>query len=212
MAETEAEGHEGLAGTFHEKVISLDTMELRLLLPTAIAIAVVVASAALVATRDLPWPLVSAGVLNDPALGNVPLPVAVLAAITVVISWSFVLAGALHAHPAIRIVGVGAYTLIGLVSAVEADSEVGTPMIALVVLSVVVAAAGLYVTDRGNRHQAPHLHHRARLRLPTFGFVLVATTLIYGLLAVSGFQNGRLAEFISLQLGVLLFLLIPVLF
>ncbi|MBO0702944.1 MAG: hypothetical protein J2P38_08425, partial [Candidatus Dormibacteraeota bacterium] len=58
----------------------------------------------------------------------------------------------------------------------------------------------------------PHLHHRARLRLPTFGWVLLATTLIYGLLAVSGFQNGRLAEFISLQLGVLLFLLIPVLF
>ncbi|MBO0702943.1 MAG: hypothetical protein J2P38_08420, partial [Candidatus Dormibacteraeota bacterium] len=166
--------HEGLARTFHEKVISLDTMGLRLLTPTAVAIAIIVASAILLATRDAGWPQVSVGAPGV-ALETVPLPAVVLATIALVFAWSFILAGALHAHPVLRAVGVGAYAVLGLVGAISSASPLTGLVIILVVLSVVVAAIGLYVTDRGNRLQAPHLHHRARLRLPTFGWVLLAT-------------------------------------
>ncbi len=209
--EEESKAHEGLAGTFHEKAISLDTMGLGLLAPTAVAIAIIVASAALLATRDAAWPLVSAGAVVGSELGTVPLPIALLSTITLVLAWSFILAGALHAHLALRIVGVAAYTVLGLVSAISAGSVVATSIITLVVLSVVAAAIGLYVTDRGNRHQAPQLHHRARLRLPTFGWILLATSLIYGLAAVRGLQDGHLGGFIDLQLAALQFVLIPVL-
>lgn len=101
----------------------------------------------------------------------------------------------------------------GLIAA--ALSVAGSPpaglLIGLVVFSVVAAAIGLYVSDRGNQHQAPHLHHRAALRVPTFGWILMATTLIFALMAVSGLQAGTLAEFIEFQLLSLQFLLAPVL-
>ncbi|MBO0701781.1 MAG: hypothetical protein J2P38_02535 [Candidatus Dormibacteraeota bacterium] len=214
MAErTEArpDEHEGLAGTFHEKVISLDTMGLRLLAPTAAAIAVIVASAVFLATRDAGWPLVSLGAPTGSVLETVPLPVAVLATLAIILAWSFILAGSLHAHLALRVIGVGAYALVGLTSALSSASPLIAVLISIVVLSVVVAAIGLYVTDRGNHRQAPELHHRTRLRLPTFGWILLATTLIYGLLALRGLQNGQLGWFIYLELEVLQFLLIPVL-
>ncbi|MBO0745979.1 MAG: hypothetical protein J2P43_13240, partial [Candidatus Dormibacteraeota bacterium] len=91
--------HKGLAETFHEKVIALDTMGLRLLTPTAIAIAIIVASAVLLATRDADWPLVSMGNVGGSVLETVPLPVAVLATITLILAWSFIVGGALHAPP-----------------------------------------------------------------------------------------------------------------
>lgn len=203
--------HEGLSGAFHEKVISLDTMEPRLLLPTAVAIALVVACAVLVATRGLPWPLVAAGRVSGDTLATVPLPVAVLATITVIIAWSFILSGALHAHLVARVAGVGAYAFVGLWTARLEASRPRAAVIALIVLSVVAAAAGLYVTDRGNHHQAPHLHHRVRLRLPTFGWVLLATALIYGVLASNTLGGGGLVTWISFQLQFLEFVLIPVL-
>ncbi|MBO0745978.1 MAG: hypothetical protein J2P43_13235, partial [Candidatus Dormibacteraeota bacterium] len=144
-------------------------------------------------------------------LGTVPLPIALLTTITIVLAWSFILAGALHAHVVVRIIAVAAYAVVGLASGISAGSMVAAVIITLVVLSVVAAAIGLYITDRGNHRQAPHLHHRARLRLPTFGWILLATTLIYGLLAVTGLQGGDLGFFIDIQLDALQFLLIPVL-
>lgn len=213
MAEAEApsEGHEGLAGTFHEKVISLDTMEVRLLAPTALAIAIVFASAVLLATRDSGWPLVSAGAVQGSTLGTVPLPAALLTTITIILAWSFILAGALHATLALRVVVVSAYALVGLFSGIATDSMLAALIITLVVLSVVAAAIGLYITDRGNHHQAPHLHHRARLRIPTFAWILLATTLIYGLFLLKGLQGGELGAFLYLELDAIQFLLIPVL-
>ncbi len=210
-AESEPPEHAGLAGTFHEKVISLDTMEVRLVLPTALAIAIVFASAVLLATRDAGWPLVSAGQVQGTVLGTVPLPTALLTTITIILAWSFILAGALHAHLALRVVAVAAYALVGLVSGIATGSMPAALIITLVVLSVVVAAIGLYITDRGNGRQAPHLHHRARLRLPTLIWILLATTLIYGLFMLKGLQGGELGSFIDLQLEALQFLLIPVL-
>ena len=207
----EASGHEGLAGTFRDKVISIDTLELRLLAPIAGAIAIVVGSAVLLATRDAGWPRVSVGAPEGGVVASVPLPVAVLATVAMVFAWSFILAGALHAHLALRILGVGAYAVLGLLSAILSQVPLVGLIITLVVLSVVVAAIGLYVTDRGNRDQAPHLHHRARLRLPTFGWVLFTTTLIYGLLAEAGLQNGHLGFFVDFELYVLQLALIPVL-
>ncbi|MFZ0214483.1 MAG: hypothetical protein WAM30_00915, partial [Candidatus Dormiibacterota bacterium] len=106
-------GDEGLAGTFREKVISVRSMEGRLLMPTALAIAIVIAAAILLATRSLDWPRVSAGIQNG-VLTAVPLPVAIVAALALVLGWSFVLTGALHAHLALRIAGLGLYTLNGL--------------------------------------------------------------------------------------------------
>ncbi|MBO0701780.1 MAG: hypothetical protein J2P38_02530, partial [Candidatus Dormibacteraeota bacterium] len=207
---TGPEEHDGLAATFHEKLISLDTMGLRLLAPTAVAIAIIVGSAVLLATRDAGWPPVSVGG-TQAVLQTVPLPVAVLATIAMILAWSFILAGALHAHPALRLVGVGAYALMGLLGASLGSSLPIMLIVTLVVLSVVAGAIGLYVTDRGNGRQAPHLHHRAGLRVPTFGWILLATTLIYGLLALRGLQDGDLGFFIYFELDALQFVLFPVL-
>lgn len=203
--------HEGLAGTFHEKVIRLDTMGLRLLTPTAVAIAIIIASAVLLAVRDAGWPLVSVGTLGGGELETVPLPIAVLTTVTIILAWSFIVAGALHAHPTLRIIAVGAYALVGISNGLLTDSIPTALIVTLAVLSVVAVSLGLYVTDRGNGRQAPHLHHRVRLRLSTLGWILFATTLIYVLFALSGFRNGQSVGYIGGQLLVFQFLLIPVL-
>lgn len=203
--------HKGLAETFHEKVIALDTMGLRLLTPTAIAIAIIVASAVLLATRDADWPLVSMGNVGGSVLETVPLPVAVLATITLILAWSFIVGGALHAHPVLRIVAVGTYAFVGFSGGIETGSFVTALIVTLAVLSVVAVAIGLYATDRGNHRQAPHLHHRARLRLSTFGWILFATTLIYVLFALNGLGNGSLVGYVGAELLAFQFLLIPVL-
>lgn len=72
MREQRGEVEEGLADTFRGKVISVRSMEGRLLGRDRI----IVAAAVVIALRDLPRPAVGAGFLNPWA--TVPLPVVVM--------------------------------------------------------------------------------------------------------------------------------------
>ncbi len=206
--------HEGLSATFHEKVIQLGTMELRLLLPSAVAIAIIVAGALLFALRALPWPNVGAGVnFETGTLQTLPLPVAVFGGLSLAVAWSLVLAGALHAHLLLRIAGIVAYLINGCaVLFTVIGSAPALLMLPFVLVSVVAVAVGLYVTDRGNHRQAPALHHRTRLRISTFGWVFGVTALLYALGAAGGLQRGNVAYFLTVQLVLLESILIPVLF
>lgn len=209
-----AERHEGLSASFHEKAIKLRTMELRLLLPSAVAIAIVVAGALLVALRGLPWPDLGAGRnFETGTLQTLPLPVAVFGGISLDVAWSLVLAGALHAHLLLRAGGVVAYLVNGATVLFAAlGSAPALLMLPFVLASVVVVAIGLYITDRGNHRQAPALHHRTRLRLSTFAWVFGVTTLLYALGAAGGLRQGNVAYLLTVQLVLLESILIPVLF
>ncbi|MFZ0214484.1 MAG: hypothetical protein WAM30_00920 [Candidatus Dormiibacterota bacterium] len=209
----EAEGPEGLSGTFREKVISVRSMEGRLLLPTVTAVSIVIAAGILLATRDLDWPQVGAG-SNGSALTTVPLPIAVVSAVAMVVGWSFVLAGALHAHLVLRILGVAVYTLNGLLGGLSGLFGGFAPagvVTLVIVLAVPVAATGLWFTDRANARQAPRLHHGVRLRPLTFLWALGVTALIYLLSAISGLRSGDFARFLGIELEALEFVFIPVL-
>ena len=208
------EEHEGLSATFHEKVIQLRTMQLRLLLPSAIAISIVITGALLFALRDLPWPELSAGRnIQTGQLQTVPLPVGVFGGLALAVAWSFVLTGALHAHLLFRIGGTLAYLFNGITVFLAAVGTAPTLLtLPIVLASVVVASIALYAADRSNHRQAPHLHHRFRLRIPTFAWVFGATALIYTLGALGGLRQGDVAFLLTAQLVLLEAVLIPVLF
>ena len=205
---------EGLSATFHEKVIKLRTMQLPLLLPSAVAIAIVIAGALLFALHDLPWPELGAGRnLQTGQLQTVPLPVAVFGGLALTVAWSFILTGALHAHLLVRIGGILAYLMNGITVFLPAVATTPTLLtLPFLLASVVVAAIALYAADRSNHRQAPHLHHRFRLRLPTFAWVFGATALLYVLGVLGGLRQGDVAFFLTAQLTLLEIVLIPVLF
>ncbi|MFZ0214859.1 MAG: hypothetical protein WAM30_02855, partial [Candidatus Dormiibacterota bacterium] len=114
----------------------------------------------------------------------------------------------------LRVAGLGLYTLNGLLMSVTAllggFAPAGVVTLALV-LAVPVTATGLWFTDRANSRQAPHLHHRVRIRPLTLLWVLGVTALIYLLSGVSGLRNGEFAADVGLELLALQFVFIPVL-
>ncbi|MFZ0217935.1 MAG: hypothetical protein WAM30_18540, partial [Candidatus Dormiibacterota bacterium] len=89
-------------------------------------------------------------------------------------------------------------------------SLVAGAFICVVLLTVPLVAAGLWITDRTNRYQAPHLQHRVRLRPLTFCWAVGTTVLVYGLAALSHGQSVAL-NVIYLQLDVLQFVFIAAL-
>ena len=221
------EEHEGgLSQAFLERAISLRSMSPTLLAITVVPIAQAVVAAGLLATRDVPWPLVPAGTLpGGQVLATLPLPTLVAAAVFMVLAWSYVLTGALHGHGVLRVVGLGTYSLMALLAAVTATFDSGAAAagnvgesvligvaILLVLLGVWAAAAGLWIVDRSNAGQAPHLHHRERLWLPTFLFVVGATGLIYLLSGLAGLRSGGFGRYLYAEMLLLQFILIPVLF
>jgi hypothetical protein len=212
-----------LSRVFLERVISVRSMSPTLLAATLVPIVQALLAAALLASRDLPWPSVSGG---TPLTGNVlvtlPLPTLVATAVFTVLAWSYVLAGALHGHGALRVIGLGSYSLMALLAAATATFEgisghVGLSIvlgaaILVALLGVWAAALGLWLVDRGNAVRAPELHHRRQLRLPTFLYVLGVTALIYVLAGLAGLRSGGFGTYLYTELLALQFVLIPVLF
>ena len=224
--EPPAEHREGLSQAFLERAISFRSMSPALLAASLVPIGQAVVAAVLVTTRDLPWPVVPAGRLpGGQILATLPLPTLVFAAVFMVLAWSYVLTGALHGHGVLRAAGLGAYSLMALLAAASATFD-GTAAAAgnagrsvligaailLVLLGVWAAAAGLWVVDRTNAVKAPHLHHRERLWLPTFLFVVGATGLIYLFSGLAGLKSGGFGRYLYTEMLVLQFFLIPVLF
>lgn len=133
---------ENLAERFREKLISLRGMDAWPRRSSLLAIAGMLLAALLIATHELPG-LPGPSVSTSGTSGTGTIPVIDLAGCVIlsILAWSYLLAGALHAHWALRLGVMILFTLVGLNFAVQ-----GVPILAADVF--------------GLHYFAQHLHHR----------------------------------------------------
>lgn len=205
-------GHEhGLTHTFREKAISLRSMDRGLMVLTLLAMAIVIAAGILIITKGLPWPQVRA--TSDVAAQTIPLPVMIGCSIFLVLAWSYILAGSLHSHLALRIVGMLAWTFGNAAALTTTTSVYGAIADGLLILLAWAMAITMWVVDRfyNDRHKSAW-HHRLRLRLSTFLFFAVITGLLFLFGSLGGVHTGSFGFFLSFQLLAIQLLLIPMLY
>ncbi len=116
---------ETLADHFRESLISLRDMDLWPRRASVLAMAAIVVAALLLATRELPGPEVRAG------SGTIPLAQLVGCAVLSTLGWSYLLAGVIHAHWALRLPVLILYTLMGLIFVLQGVTEVGADAVGL---------------------------------------------------------------------------------
>jgi hypothetical protein len=201
-------GHRpGLAHTFHEKLIRLGSMDPPLRLAAVGATAMVVLAALLLLPRDLPLPTVRAG------RSMVPLPVAVACSLFLALAWAYLLAGALHAHGALRLTLLVCYSAAMLL--LGADG-IGQLLLVLIALSQVWTLAGaLWWLDRDHDRRNPELHHRHRLKLPTLLLCCVSSALCVGALWLGAGQAAAWSlerSGLAIEVAYLSLLVVPMLF
>lgn len=214
-AHEEREEHEhGLSHTFFEKLIEVRSMDRGQLTLTMLAMAAVVVAVLLLTVRDLPWPEVLVGFGQGGSTSqSLPLPILVGCGVFLVLAWSYILVGALHAHLALRAVALVCYTVALIPLPVVASNPVAALGTLLLVGTVWTMAIALWAVDRFHYHRSlPSRHHRARLKVSTFLFFLVVTATLYLLGALGGARSGNFGAFIALQLAAIQFVLIPMLY
>jgi hypothetical protein len=201
----------GLAHALREKLIGLGSMDRGLLVTTLVAIAMVVAAGILLATRDAPWPRVPTSA-EAPAL-TVPLPVLIACSIFLVIAWSYLLAGALHAHLVLRVLGMVAWTVANLFSLTLSTATLELVAFALLVLAAWAMAIAMWLVDRlYHERKRSRWHHRIRLRAFTFLFFALVTGSLYAIDAVGWLHTGVLGVSVWFQLTLYQLALIPMLY
>jgi hypothetical protein len=204
---------EGFAHRLHEKAISLTSMDRRLRWLTVLAIAQIAVVALMILVRDVPWPSVGLG--EDPLAheeASIPVPVLVVVMVELVLAWSYVLAGALHAHGLLRFGMLLVYS-IGMLLLVAATAEGNGTLIVLGgLLAAWVVTPVLWLRDRRHLKRRVERHHRHRLKLPTFLFCVLITAAIYLSAPLSGARPDDLGGVIGIQLVGLELLIAPVLF
>src|SRR5260221_9145638 len=150
-----------------ERLISVRTMDPRLRLFVGAAVAQLLVAAIMVALRGANMPRIL-GDVTDGQESNVPVATFVVATSFVVIAWTFVLAGALHAHWAVRVLAVGLFSWSLLLERdVPAETTWGA-LAAAVLLGLIVAITLLtIVRDRKAKEPSPRLlAARVALLLP----------------------------------------------
>lgn len=120
---------ETLADHFRETLISLRGMDLWPRRAAVLAIGGMVVAALLMATRQLAGPLVSTG-----GGATIPLVQLVGCAVLSVLAWSYLLAGALHAHAGLRVPVLVLFTLAGLTFVVQGLPDLAAEVVALATL------------------------------------------------------------------------------
>lgn len=213
----EHEGHEkGLRHLFRERAISLRTMERPLRLITGLALAELIVTAILLAARGLPLALPPIAVyVQDGHLFQLPLPVFVVSLVFLVVAWSYLLAGALHAHPLVRVAGLALFTWAMLdLRDVTLAAPYAAIESALLAAMWLVGLATWLIDRRAARLGAHHRDHHHRLRGLTFCAVLVLVAALYAVpwLSLRGLGALLFPQAVSAQLAGLQFVLIPVLF
>lgn len=204
--------HGGLA----ERLISLGTMDRRLRLITGLAIAQVAAAAAMVALRDAGGGTTEISV-TEGFLTVMPTVTFWLAVAFTALTWSYLLAGALHAHVLVlRLAALGGFTAI-MWETVSRAAPGATQQVLSVVLLVVVWLIGALtvLSDRRAARRGalprPPTHLRGALFLALLACVV-------GLFAVARWGAGEAGSErlftlgFSLQLAVLSLAVIPALF
>ncbi|HEX4212747.1 MAG TPA: hypothetical protein VIA06_05390 [Candidatus Dormibacteraeota bacterium] len=214
----------GLGTAFRDKVIRLGTMDRGLAMLTLGAMVVVVLCALLLVLSGLPG-----------AAGPMSLPMVIASGTFLAVAWSYLLGGALHAHALVRFLLLALFTFTVAVSMqtlwsidsglVQAGFTEGLwaqaiPAMclfggAIILLAVVWAMAiAMWLVDRAHDRSRPHLHHRHRLKVPTYLFYLAVIIVEYLVLLGGGIQmhglNFQLV--VDSQLFWLEWLLIPVLY
>ncbi|MCA1597447.1 MAG: hypothetical protein LC769_00225 [Chloroflexi bacterium] len=210
------EEHEtGLRHVFHERAIALRTMDRPLKLVTGLALAELLGSAALLAVRSLHIPLPAISVfVQEGHLYQMPLPVFVASLFFLALAWSYMLAGALHAHPLVRLGGLALFTWAMLEIR---DVTQGPYQAAATVVLALLWAVGLatWIIDRrAIKAGAPERGHRHHLRMLTFCvvFLLVAALYAVAWISLNGLGAMLFPSAVSVQLDTLQFAIIPILF
>lgn len=214
----------GLGSAFRERVIRFGTMDRSLAGLAAGAMAVVAVCAALILLSSLPH-----------AANSMVAPMVVASGTFIAVAWSYLLGGALHAHAIVRFVLLAFFTFIiatslqtlwpedhGLMQAgfqqglwTQAIPAIGLYVGVVMLLALVWSMAiAMWLVDRTHDRTRPHLHHRHRLRVPTYLFYLAVIALEYLVLLGSGLGLGGINFFVVVdgQLFWLVWLLIPVLY
>lgn len=205
--------HEGLAHHLREKAISLNSMERPLRWLTVLALVQIVVAALLIALRQAPWPPVRLGGDGLGGGGSTEAP-AVAVAFTVwllIVGWSYVLAGALHAHGALRLLVVAVYSVFALTLAL-ADHTAGVRVVLCALVVVWALSLGLWLLDRHYQRKGSDRHHRHRLKPLTFVCYFALTAICFLAGPLTGTGIGELGYLVSFELLVLEVVATPVLF
>jgi hypothetical protein len=201
--------HESFREQVRERLIGWGSMDRRLRLLVGAAVAQLAVAAIMVALRDRPLPAVI-GDASDSGESLIPVASFVIATAFLTVAWSFLLAGALHAHRALRL---PAFALFAWAFVVERDTVSGTTggTVAGVALMAAIAALTLasIARDRGT-DAAARRHLSARRLLP----LLPLVGGLYLTAWLSSQSTGDVENFttaVADQLYNLQYLLIPVL-
>jgi len=168
--EQHAHGSESFRELLRERIISIRTMDRRLRLVVGAAVAQLLVAAVMVALRGANMPRI-VGDVTDDVTSTIPVATFVVATVFVVVAWTFVLAGALHAHWSLRVLVVG---LFGWSLVVERDVPAQTTggTVAAIALLAVIAGITVWSIVR-DRHAAA----------PGAGLMAARTALLFPLVA-----------------------------
>ncbi len=205
------EEHESFRDQVRARVIGLGSMDRRLRLVVGAAIAQLIVAAIMVALRDAHLPSVI-GDVTDNEESLIPTATFVVAVVFLTIAWSFLLAGALHAHWLLRI---PALALFVWAFYVERDTVTDRPAgtVAAVVLMAAIVAVTVASILRDRRAGAPPQSQQRLLvtrllpLLPLIGGLFLTAWI--GSQSADQLENFTTA--VSQQLYNLEYVLIPVL-
>ena len=208
-----AEHGETLLAAFRHRARSLWGGGRRLRLITGLALAQVLVAAALVTAHDLPMPVLSIST-TDNRLIQMGVPIFVLTMVFIALAWSYLLSGALHAHPVFRVLGLVLYTvafgsILYVVKGTRPYAFVGYAILAL------VWAIGIWSLVRYRRHRTyEQAQHPRALRMATFIATFVLTGALYAdgwLASVAAGSHLLFTLAFTTQLATLQFVLVPML-
>ncbi|HZS15686.1 MAG TPA: hypothetical protein VFC09_13910 [Candidatus Dormibacteraeota bacterium] len=208
-SEHESEHELGFRALVRERAIRLRTMERPLRLATGLAVAQLAAAALLVALRDTAMPSVT--VYSSDRVVDVPLPVLLVSLVLATAGLTYLLAGAFHCRPWVRIAAVAGLTAALIPARDLVGDSFPRSLLALAavaglwLLAAVTALADSRAATGGDRV------HSLRRRLTLVVFLLVV--LLVAGFAASGTSRSLAAW--SLFVGEMLLLsigLTPVLF
>jgi hypothetical protein len=197
-------GRNGLATWVGEHLISLGSMPARLRVLFWVAVVQLILVGVVVAGRDIPMPQLAAYPLGAQVV-EVPVPLFWLTVASLILAVGYLLAGALHSHWLVRLLGLVSYTGFGLWLTASRAVRWAPILVVLVAAVWVLGLAGWW-RDRGR--QSP-------LRLGRLALVLGLVLAFYAAAWVSGADLGAERFFtlaVTVQLQVLALFLIPILF
>jgi hypothetical protein len=201
-------GAESFRELLRERIISVRTMDPRLRLVVGAAVAQLLVAAIMVALRSADMRRIIGDVTNGEE-STIPVATFVVATIFVVVAWTFVLAGALHAHWSLRVIIVGLFGWAVFAERdVPAQTTAGSIAAAILLALIVAIAVATIVRDRNAGPPGARLMAtRVAMLLPLVGGLFITAWLS----AQSVDQTEYFTTSVSNHLYNLQYALIPLL-